>query len=340
MLVPSSTRRPETLGDLIGPDLLGRIDRLDVLSRKVFAGKLPGERRSRRRGQSVEFDDYRAYVPGDDLRRIDWNVFARLDRFFVKLFREDEDLGLHLVVDASPSMDAGDPSKLIFAQRLAMALGYIGLVNQNRVVATIIGAPGRPVVQRLAPIRGRRSLERLAGFLLERVHPGESGISGPSGGTGGSAARSAAPPGGGEFAGALRAVALARTGKGVMAVISDFLVREDLRAALNYLGSGQGSGGGFDTYALQVLSAGEIDPVSEGPGVLGDVRLIDAESGAQAEVTVSAATIKRYRQRLDDHVERLRSACAARGMTHALVRSDADLSKLLLDYLRRRGMLG
>lgn len=332
MLVPSPTRRPETLTDLIGPDLLGRLDRLDVLSRKVFAGKLPGERRSRRRGQSVEFDDYRAYVAGDDLRRIDWNVFARLDRFFVKLFREDEDLGLHLVVDASPSMDAGDPSKLVFAQRLAMALGYIGLVNQNRVVATIFGAPGRPPVQRLAPIRGRRNLERLAGFLLERVHPGEGGAPGPAdGGVG-------APAPGGGFTGALRAVALARTGRGVMALMSDFLVREDPRTALNYLGSS--SGGGFDTYALQVLSAGEIDPANEGPGVLGDVRLIDAESGAQAEVTVSGATIKKYRQRLDDHVERLRSACAARGMTHALIRSDADLSKLLLDYLRRRGMLG
>src|SRR5580765_6674127 len=121
MLV-GSANRPSTIDELLGPELLSRLDRLDVLSRKVFAGKLPGERRSRKRGTSVEFDDYRNYVAGDDLRRVDWNVFARLDKFFLKLFREEEDLALHIAIDASASMDAGSPSKLVFAQRLAMAL--------------------------------------------------------------------------------------------------------------------------------------------------------------------------------------------------------------------------
>ncbi len=330
MLVPSSTRRPSTIEDLIGRELLERLDRLDVLSRRVFAGKLPGERRSKRRGQSVEFDDYRVYVPGDDLRRIDWNVFARLDRFFVKLFREDEDLSVHLVLDASPSMDAGEPSKLVFAQRLAMALGYIGLVNQNRVVPTIIGAPGRPRVQRLSPIRGRRSVERLARFLLDHAHAGEDQPSHDAG--------RPTPSADGAFARALREVAMARTGKGVMVVLSDFLVREDPRAALNYLAAG-GAAGGFDTYCLQVLSAAELDPALE-QGVMGDVRLIDAETSGYAEVTVTAATIKRYKQRLADFLERMRSACAARGIAHAVLRSDTDPGPLLMDYLRRRGLLG
>lgn len=330
MLVPSPTRRPETLEDLLGRDLIDRLDRLDVLSRKVFAGKLPGERQSRRRGHSVEFDDYRAYVPGDDLRRIDWNVFARMDRFFVKLFREDEDLAVHIVLDASPSMDAGSPSKLVFAQRLAMALGYVGLVNQNRVVATIIGAPGRAPVQRLAPIRGRRSVERLARFILDRAHPVASG--------GGDDAAGAAATGNGSFTRAIRAVALARIGRGVMTLISDFLIPEDPRAALNFLAAG--GGGGFETLAVQVLAPGEVDPALEGPALLGDVRMIDAESGRHVEITVSAATIKAYRRRLEAHVERLRSACLARGMAHVLVRSDEDVSRLMLDHLRRRGLLG
>jgi uncharacterized protein (DUF58 family) len=329
VLVPSPTRRPSSIEDLIGRELLERLDRLDVLSRKVFAGKLPGERRSKRRGQSVEFDDYRVYVPGDDLRRIDWNVFARLDRFFVKLFREDEDLSVHLVLDASPSMDAGEPSKLVFAQRLALALGYIGLVNQNRVVPTIIGAPGRPRVQRLSPIRGRRSVERLARFLLDHAHPGEDQPPHAGGPT---------VSADGAFARALREVAMARTGKGIMVVLSDFLVREDPRAALNYLAAG-GSGGGFDTYCLQVLSAAELDPALE-QGVMGDVRLIDAETAGYAEVTVTAATIRRYKQRLEDFLERLRSACAARGIAHAVLRSDTDPGPLLLGYLRRRGLVG
>ena len=125
------------MDELLGPDLAARLDRLDVISRKIFAGKLPGERRSKRRGRSVEFDDYREYVPGDDLRHIDWNVYARLDRFFIKLFREEEDLAVHILLDASPSMDAGggerEPSKLVFAQRLAMAVAYVSEMLRARL---------------------------------------------------------------------------------------------------------------------------------------------------------------------------------------------------------------
>src|SRR5690606_9722395 len=129
VLASTSTRLPRSVDELISSHLCARLDRIDVLSRKVFAGKLQGERRSKRRGQSVEFADYRPYVAGDDLRRIDWNALARLDKFFIRIFLEEVDLSLHLVLDASASMDAGEPNKLIAAQRIAMALGYIGLVN-------------------------------------------------------------------------------------------------------------------------------------------------------------------------------------------------------------------
>lgn len=321
MLAPASTPRPRTIEDLVGRELLARLDRLDVLSRKVFAGKLPGERRSKKRGQSVEFDDYRNYVPGDDLRHIDWNVFARLDRFFIKLFREEEDLALHLVIDASASMDAGEPSKLVFAQRLAMALGYIGLVNQNRVLATAFGGAAP---RRLAPIRGRTSMRRLADFILAL---GESGSDRPG------AAHSAREP----FAAAMRAMALSRRGRGVTVVVSDFLMREDLRTGLNYLAAT----GAFDVYLIQVLSPGELEPEKEAGGaVVGDLRLTDVETGDAAEVTVSAALLRTYKQRLASHVDGLRLAAGARGMAHVMLRSDTDLGPLLLDYLRKRGLLG
>jgi uncharacterized protein (DUF58 family) len=325
VLVPAATPRPRTLDELLGPELMQKLDRLDVLSRKVFAGKLPGERRSKKRGFSVEFDDFRNYVPGDDLRHIDWNVFARMDRFFIKIFREEEDLALHLVIDASLSMDAGDPSKLIVSQRIAMALGYIGLVNQNRIIVTILGAPGRPAVQQLTPVRGRRSLRRLSKFIIENTQP-------PQGYTGGASTF--------DFNAALRAIAMSRKGKGVMAFMSDLLVREDYRQGLNSLAAA-GPGGGYDVYVLQVLSPGELEPEREGDGgVVGDLRLMDAETGAWAEVTISAAVLKRYKARLAGHIEGVRSACAARGMAHLVVRSDEDVSRLLLDYLRRRGMVG
>jgi uncharacterized protein (DUF58 family) len=327
VLAPASTPRPKTIEDLVGAELLPRLDRLDVLSRKVFAGKLPGERRSKKRGASVEFDDFRNYIAGDDLRHIDWNVYARLDRFFIKLFREEEDLALHLVIDASASMDAGSPSKLVFAQRVAVALAYVGLVNQDRVVVSILGAPGRKAVQQLTPVRGRRGLKRVADFVLENVWAPEGHV-----------ARGAAA-GSTSFNAAVRMLAMSRKGKGVMVLLSDFLVREDVREALNYLAGG--GGGAYDVYCMQVLSPGEMEPESEGAGgVIGDLRLTDAETGAAAEVTVSAALLKRYKQRLAAHIEGVRRACAARDMTHTVLKSDTDVAGLLLGYLRKRGLLG
>lgn len=126
-------KRPARVDELIDSKLMARLDVLDVVSRKVFLGKVQGERRSRRRGVSVEFADYRHYAHGDDLRFVDWNVYARLDRLFLKIFLEEEDLSLVIAIDSSASMNWGNPNKFLFCLKLAMALGYIGLVNHNRV---------------------------------------------------------------------------------------------------------------------------------------------------------------------------------------------------------------
>lgn len=321
MIAGSSPGRAKSIEELIPSALASRLDRLDVLSRKVFAGKLQGERRSKQRGQSVEFEDYRLYVPGDDLRHIDWNVFARLDRFFIKIFLEEQDLGVHVALDASASMDAGTPSKLGFAQRLAMALGYVALVNNNRVSASILTGES---LLRLAPMRGRRNIERLGRFLIDGVAPRAEEERGPWGVVRGV-----------DFSGALRAIASARTGKGVMVLLSDVLIREGYEEGLRWL-----AGGGYDTYLLQILSPGELDPSKEGEGVIvGDLRLVDAETGRPAEVTVTADMLKRYRQNVERYTALVRDYCASRGMAYALVPSDTDLPTLLLDYLRRRGLL-
>src|SRR5689334_4401480 len=118
---------------LLDPAFMARLDQLDVMSRKLLAGKLKGERRSKRRGQSVEFADYRNYVVGDDLRFIDWNIYARLDRLFLKLFMEEEDLSLYVLLDVSKSCDYGQPHKALYLKQVAASLAYIGLVNYNRV---------------------------------------------------------------------------------------------------------------------------------------------------------------------------------------------------------------
>ncbi|MEO1128534.1 MAG: DUF58 domain-containing protein [Planctomycetota bacterium] len=304
-----------------------RLERFDVRSRKLFPGKLRGERRSKQRGQSVEFEDYRNYVPGDDLRFIDWNVYARLERLFIKIFLEEEDLALHIALDASASMDTGTPNKLLCTAQLAMALGYIGLVKQNRVGLSVFGRPGVAGVARLPDQRGRHQTSRLASFLLDEVWRGRDGGSTHGG----------APGPGAGFNDALTTIARMRVGKGVMVVLSDFLVDDGYQAGLRALGAA----GGYDTYCLQVLSPSEVDPERESEaGVAGDLRLTDVETGRAAEVTLTAPVIKRYKERLQAYCAELGSYCLAREMTHQLVRSDVEIERLLLDTLRRHGMVG
>lgn len=318
MIIGQRTPRPGTLEELLGPELMHRLDRLDVISRKIFAGKLPGERRSKKRGQSVEFDDFRPYVPGDDLRHIDWNVYARLDRLFIKLFREEEDLSVVLVLDCSSSMDVGSPSKLIFAHRLAMALGYVALVNHNRLSCARFDQTGR--VDQLTPMRGRRSLRRLGSFLIDSLRDQSNA------------------PGEPDFGSCVRRVASGQSGRGVMVVVSDFLYRNGWTGGLNYLAH---AGGGFDVTCVHTLSRGELDPSTElERGMIGDLRLTDVETGRASEVTVTRDVIKRYQQRLRELLTRLESDCKARSMRYLLAPSDTDLHRLMLETLRKRGVLG
>ncbi len=303
---PPALKRATRLDDLIDGRLMARLDQVDVLSRKIFQGKLHGERRSKRRGQSVEFADFRPYVPGDDLRFVDWNIYGRLDRLFLKMFLEEEDLSLHLVLDASASMDWGNPNKLEYARRLAMALGYVGLVNHNRVTLTGFGGAG---LQRLANLRGRRRTSEMGQWLLRLGAEGS-----------------------GSFADAMKTVALSRQGRGVMVVISDFLFREGYDRGLRYL-----AGRGYDLFLLQLLSPEELDPGRH--GLSGDLRLEDVEDGGTAEITVSGGLLRQYKERLDAHLAGLRDFCIRSSMTHVVVDTSTDLDTLLMEYLRRRGLL-
>src|SRR5882762_11547678 len=165
---------PETQSQLLlDPQFLARLEQLELVSKKIFMGRMKGERRSKRKGQSVEFADYRNYVVGDDLRFLDWNLFARLDKLFIRLFHEEEDLHFYLLLDNSLSMDFGTPTKLHYARQIAAALGFIGLVNLDRVV---IEAFNEKLTQSLPAVRGRRSLWRLLDFLGKLEPAGASDL--------------------------------------------------------------------------------------------------------------------------------------------------------------------
>src|SRR5271165_5590166 len=158
---------------LLDPQMLARLEQLELVSRKIFMGRMKGERRSKKKGQSVEFADYRNYVIGDDLRHLDWNLYARLERLFIRLFMEEEDLHFSILIDNSLSMDFGTPSKLDYARKVAAALGFIGLINMDRVmIQPFSDELGEP----LGPVRGRRSLWRLMTFLSKVVTAGRGNL--------------------------------------------------------------------------------------------------------------------------------------------------------------------
>src|SRR5256714_6246966 len=158
---------------LLDPQFLARLEQLELVSRKVFVGRMKGERLSKRKGQSVEFADYKNYVVGDDLRFLDWNLLARLDRLFIRLFMEEEDLHVYLLIDNSLSMDFGTPTKLHYARQVAAALGFIGLVNLDRVVVEVFNDR---LTQTMPALRGRRSLWRLLDFLGQVEAAGPSDL--------------------------------------------------------------------------------------------------------------------------------------------------------------------
>jgi len=297
------SHRRKKLTDLLDPVFMSRLDTLDVMSRKILQGKLQGERRSKRRGQSVEFADHRPYVAGDDLRFVDWNVYGRLEQLFLKLFLEEQDLTVHIVADASASMSFGEPSKELFIKKLTAALGYVSLVNNNRVTISFI-ADG--VTAQLANMRGRNYLNNMAECLLT------TDCDGPS-----------------NFDNACRQLAAGRIGSGVMIVLSDFLFKEGYDSGLRRLIGRQ-----YDLYAIQVLCPQELSP-----DLSGELKLIDIEDADAAEITVSAALSKYYKRNLTSYCNELKDFCTRRGAVYVLANSADSVESLVLNYLRRIRLL-
>jgi len=288
---------------ILDPEFLRKLERLAVAAKRVHLGLAKGERRSKRKGVSVEFADYRDYAQGDDTRFVDWNIYGRLDALFLKLFQEQEDLTVHLLIDASDSMAFGTPPKLEFACKLAAAIGYIALVGYDRVsVETLSGA--KP--QRLLPCRGRASAGKLFTFIESIQAGGETSLER-----------------------ACRSYVLRNRARGVAVLMSDFFDPEGFEGCLRRLGQSRS-----DLYAIHILAPEEIDPE-----LSGDLKLLDCETDTFVEISVSRALMRRYRQNRDGFCESLRRYCTARGIGHFGVASNADVERLTLEVLRKGGML-
>ena len=273
------------------------------MSRTTIVGRLRGERRSKRRGFSTEFADYRDYVPGDDLRYLDWNIYGRLERLFVKLFHEEEDLTVSILVDVSASMAHGTPEKLRYAKQVAAALSYIALTAEDRVGVFPFDSDLRTPFM---PVRGKRNVRRLFQFL-EDLEPGEET----------------------DINKALRTFSLAHGRRGMVIVISDLLDPLGFEDAFRSL-----AGVRSERFLIHVLSPEEIEPP-----VTGDLRLVDCEDGAVAEISVNRALLQTYRDTVAGFKQAIRERSSRAGIAPLFASTATPFEQLVLGYLRSRGVL-
>lgn len=293
----------EEQGPLLDQSLLARISRLDIATRKLLQGRMKGEKRSKKRGRSVEFADHRPYAAGDDLRFLDWSIYARLDRLMIKLFMEEEDQHVYVLVDASASMDYGRPNKLRYALRAAAALGYIGLINMNRVG---VGVFSSSLDRTFRPERGRRNLRKLLRFLEETRPGGKT-----------------------DLGAACKRFALEHPRRGVVVIVSDFLDRRGYEDAVRYFIARR-----MDVFCMQVLAPQELDPP-----LAGDLKLADVEDGDVTEVTVSGPLLTAYKKNLAALVGGLREFCHRRGARFLSVSTAMPFEKLVVEQLRLQGVV-
>jgi len=284
--------------ELLSAEFLSQLERFALISRRAFRGRVKGERRSPRKGSSVEFSDYRPYGAGDDIRYVDWNIYGRLDRLYLKLFVDEEDLCLTMLIDASASMEFGEPPKLDYAVRLAAALGFVGLVNLERVG---VGVLRERMTEGWTPARGRNQVLPLMEFLSSLRPAGSTSL--------------------GE---GLAQYALRAREAGVAVVISDLMDPAGYERGLKALLERR-----FDVHVIHVLSPDEMNP-SFG----GDLRLVDAETGEMRDLTLDGEAQRIYRQRLREFLERAEQFCRSKEISYYRVVSDTPVQDFVLGQLK------
>ncbi|HVO71670.1 MAG TPA: DUF58 domain-containing protein [Aggregatilineaceae bacterium] len=283
---------------------LRKLDRLIIVANRIRSGAIKGERRSSRRGTSIEFADYRNYVRGDDLRRVDWNIYARLERPFIKLLEDEEDLALHLLLDASASMDwprSGnhDLEKFLYARRVVAGLAYIALGSGDQVTVSMLREGG---VGRWGPLRGRGHILGLLAWLEKATARGSIDLNQ-----------------------SLRDYAVQTARAGVCVVLSDFMSPEGFEDGLRAL-----QGRGHEVTAIHILSPDEISPE-----ITGDLKLVDVETGASQDVTIDAAMLELYLQRLQAWQAEIGAYCTRRGIHYVPIDTRTPWEQLILSELRR-----
>ncbi|MBU7006110.1 DUF58 domain-containing protein [Phosphitispora fastidiosa] len=284
-------------------EFLNKLESMGFLLKKAMTGRYSGQHRSPRKGQSVEFADYRPYSSGDDWRQVDWNAYARLDRLFIKLFMEEQDLSVHLAVDTSGSMEWGGGAKLKMAREVAGALGYLALVNMEQVGAAALNNN----MSGFLPLqRGKAGISRLWSYLGQLRPGGATDLN----------------------------LALRKAGRfirrpGITVLISDLLSPAGYQEGLKYL-----QHLGQQVVVLHIMSAAE-----KNPEILGNYRLVDCENQEFREVSITPMLLEAYRRQVNGFVEGIAGFCGSRQITYLSVTAEDNLEDILLHSLRSIGVL-
>ena len=287
---------------MLDDQFLERLDAMRLRMRHPAAGGGGGLRRSKALGSSVEFSDFREYTHGDDIRRLDWNAYARFDKLFLKQFMEEQEASIHIIVDASASMAFGEPTKWETTVNLAQILCYLALVGNDRV--TLCALHGRDCSS-THPLMGRQGYVKAADFL-----------------------KKIAPKGKTDLAAAVASLPLSQ-GRGMAILMSDFLNLGGYEGALQSLRYRK-----QEVSALQLLCREELEPSMEDA-----VQLVDSETGATMEIMASYDVLRRYRRTVKDFLEGMRRFCSRQSIDYAVLRTEDHLENTILRELFRVGLL-
>ena len=300
---PTNNRAADRTG-LFDERFLKTLEHLHMVSRKVFSGALRAERRTRKVGSGIEFADHRTYARGDDFRYIDWNLYGRLDKLLLRLFEEEEDLHIYILVDVSDSMSIGSPlPKLHYAMQVGAALTYVGLANLDRVAIIPFGDR---LVDRLPPSRGKNRIFRVFDFLQKCDIGGKT-----------------------ELAECMKTFVTQNKRRGLAVLISDFYDPSGFEQGLNTLRYNK-----FEPFVLQVYDQREADPQLHG-----DLALVDCETGDTREVTVSRSLLEAYKREHEKYCKDLEQFCTARALPFFRTTTAIPFEELILRIFRSGGFL-
>ncbi len=289
--------------DLFDEAFLKKIEYLHIVSRKIFTGGMRGERRMRKVGSGIEFADHRRYIRGDDFRYIDWNVYGRVDKLLLRLFEEEEDLHIYILLDCSHSMAIGEPAKLYYAMQVAAALTYVGLANLDRVA--LIPFSDR-IHGRLPPTRGKNRIFKVFDFLRHVDIGGQT-----------------------DLAACMGKFVHQNRRRGLVVLISDFYDPGGFEEGINTLRYNR-----FEPFVLQVYDQKEAFP-----SLQGDLALVDCETGEVKEVTISRALLSAYTREHERFCDELRNFCTARSLPYFRTHTQVAFDELILDIFRAGGFL-